>query len=127
MIIFNNKKNHYFDMSDYDVSVTCHKTNQHTKMRLRFSFSEKAVRMLCGNELFALAGIDNDFPNRIYFCKSKSNGYKLAKSNPRCLRYNTFFGNITPISNKESFVGYYKLEYDALQSAVYIDKNNKMR
>lgn len=118
-------------VSKHDVSVTysfAHgKTGQAGKSKtLRFSFSEKAVKMICGEGRYALAGIDKDFPDRIYFCSAdETNGYRMSRGDKRGQRYTCTFGSGTHYTNATDFIGLYNLEYDAKQGALYINKKNK--
>lgn len=109
-----------------DVSVTYSKAHgENSNKTLRFSFSEKALRMICGEGRYAMVGLDDRYPERIYFAKSNHlNGYKLSLSSNN-VRYSTVFGNDVQYKEPTSFIGYYALEYDASQGALYIDKNNK--
>lgn len=117
--------------SKYDVGVTysfAHGTTNHTKQgkTLRFSFSAKAVKMICGEGKYALVGFDKDFPDRIYFCAAdEMNGYKMSKADKVGQRYSCTFGSGTDYKNATDFVGFYNLEYDAKQGALYINKKNK--
>lgn len=109
-----------------DVSVTYSKAHgENSNKTLRFSFSEKALRMICGEGRYAVVGLDDSHPERIYFAKSdRLNGYKLSLSSNN-VRYSTVFCNDVQYKEPTSFIGYYSLEYDASQGALYIDKNNK--
>ena len=128
MINFSNKKTQVGRITNQDVLVTysvvsCRGGNR--QKSLRFSFSEKAVRMMCGNGLYANIGFDENYPDRIYFCSSdQRNGYKLTSVSDS-KRYQCCFGSNNKYKDITNFVGEYSLEYDALQSAFYIDKNNK--
>ena len=96
------------------------------KKSLRYSFSEKAVRMMCGSGLYGMIGFDEKRPERIYFCSAnKNDGYKLTRNSATGTRYQSSFGTQIKYTNPENFIGEYDLEYDALQSAFYIDRNNR--
>ena len=112
---------------NYDVSVTySHPHSKENEKTLRFSFSLKAVKMICGNGFFANVGLDENYPDRIYFCSSnEKKGYKMSKSEKFGYRYSCTFGKNVKYTKPVDFVGYYNLEYDAKQGALYIDKKNK--
>ena len=118
-------------VSKYDVSVTYsfpHGKTDHKWQRktLRFSFSAKAVKMICGEGSYALVGLDKDFPDRIYFCSAdETNGYKMSKADKHGQRYSCTFGSGTAYKNATDFIGFYNLEYDAKQGALYINHKNK--
>lgn len=109
-----------------DVSVTyAIKSGKNGKKTLCFTFSEKAVRMICGEGHYAVVGVDKHHPDRIYFAPSTSvDGYKLTRSKTH-LRHSCSFGYGVEYDNPTSFVGFYSLEYDAKQGALYINRNNK--
>ena len=109
-----------------DVSVTyATKSGKSGKKTLCFTFSEKAVIMICGEGHYAVVGVDKHHPDRIYFAPSTSvDGYKLTRSKTH-LRYSCSFGYGVEYDNPTSFVGFYSLEYDAKQGALYINRNNK--
>lgn len=117
--------------SQYDVGVTYsfpHGIRDHSSRfkTLRFSFSPKAVKMICGDGRYAIVGIDKEFPDRIYFCSADEvNGYKMSKSEKGGNRYSCTFGSGTDYNNAIDFIGFYNLEYDAKQGALYINKKNK--
>lgn len=118
-------------LNKYDVSVTYslpHGSVNHgsSGKTLRFSFTERAVKMICGGSRYAMVGIDKDFPERIYFCPADEiNGYKMSKADKQGTRYSCTFGNGINYINVTSFIGFYNLEYDAKQGALYISKKNK--
>lgn len=126
MIVFKNKeKNNGYRNIPYDVSITYSIAHGGSEKVLRYSFSEKAVRMICGDGFFAVAGIDARYPDRIYFCVSNSrDGYKLSKSGTNT-RYATVFSPYLNYNKPTDFIGLYNLEYDAIQNAFYIDKKRK--
>ncbi len=114
-----------------DVSVTYsfphgRDERKYPKKTLRFSFSQKAARMICGETEYAVVGIDKDFPDRIYFCSAdEKNGYKLSKADKSGTRCHCTFGNGADYPDAVHFVGYYNLEYDAKQGALYINRKAK--
>ena len=132
MINFVKKEKHGSRIaSRYDVSVTYsfpHGKTDHRSQRktLRFSFSAKAVKMICGEGEYAIVGMDKEFPERIYFCSSnEANGYKMSKADKYGQRYSCTFGSGIEYNDTTNFIGYYNLEYDAKQGALYINKKNK--
>lgn len=129
MINFSQKKIQAGRTTNCDVLVTYSIISCHSgvsKKSLRYSFSEKAVRMMCGNGFYAVIGFDERYPERIYFCSSnKDNGYKLTNVSNSGKRYQCSFGTEVNYNEPTSFIGEYDLEYDAMQSAFYINKNNK--
>ena len=116
-----------------DVSVTIGSASKTRKKdHLRFSFSEKARKMIAGDGFFVVAGTDRGFPGRIYFSPAKEAiGFKLGYSgrnkdagvHTRC---SAVFGDFEPIIPISKFVGYYSLEYDPKANLLYIDSKNKM-
>jgi hypothetical protein len=127
MIDFNKKQKNGGRMPTMcDVSVTyATRSGKSSKKTLCFTFSEKAVRMICGEGHYAVVGVDKYHPDRIYFAPSTSvDGYKLTRSKTH-LRYSCSFGYGVEYDNPTSFVGFYSLEYDAKQGALYINRNNK--
>ena len=82
--------------------------------------------MICEDSLYARIGVDEDYPERLYFCSAdKNNGYKLTCASNTKKRYQCYFGSNITYKNPTGFVGEYNLEYDAVQGALYISKTNK--
>ena len=128
MINFFTKKAQAGRVTNCDVLVTysiitCQ--NGIKKKSLRYSFSEKAVRMMCGNVFYAMLGFDERYPERIYFCSSnKKNGYKLTNVGNSGKRYQCSFGTNVNYKEPTSFVVEYNLKNNAVHATFNINRNN---
>lgn len=115
-----------------DVSVTFStlftRKNGKRILGLRFSFSERAIRVLFNNlddDKYLIAGQDEKNKGRIYFSPSdKKSGFKLTLNKGSKRPYTTF-GDSFRVENEKSFIGAYDLQYDAENKLFFIENTMK--